>query len=469
MKPINTVVAIRLSDLTPERLFALARGTGYSRFPVYRERIVNLSGYISVYDVLHGDPERPIESYVTPAYFVPEFMKVNVLLQEFLEKEIQVAVVVDEYGGCSGWITREDIFEIVERLFAHIWRTVLGIEIPIPFPRLTYAEAMERYGSDKPDLRYGLELVDVSKVVAGSSFKVFASTVEAGGQVKGINARGCGTFSRKEVDDLTEIAKGFGAKGLAYMFVEDEGVRSPIAKFFTDEQIAALRAAMDAKPGDLLLFGADQPEVVATSLGRLRVHLAKQLGLAPEGEFRFLWVIDFPMFEWKPEESKYDFMHNPMSSPRPEDVPLLKAGWNTQAKPGSPEHPWTQIRANQYDLVLNGNEIGSGSIRNHRTDLQEEVFEILGFAKEQAYQRFGFVLDAFQYGAPPHGGIGAGFDRIVTLMAGVDSIRDVIAFPKTASATDLMMNAPSPVDPQQLRDLHIRVVEPEKKPSTSNQ
>jgi len=360
------------------------------------------------------------------------------------------------------FVTREEIFDVVERMWQHVFRTVLGVEIPIPFPRLTYAEAMGRYGSDKPDVRYGLELVDISEVASAGEFKVFSGAVAAGGQVKGINARGCGEFSRKEVDDLTERVKTFGAKGMGYVYVVPDGVRSPISRFFTEEQLAAIRTAMDAQPGDLLLFVADQPAVVAEALGRLRVHLARQLNLIPAGEFRFLWVVDFPMFEWKPEEGRYDFMHNPVSAPHPDDVDLLAAGWHTGAAPGSADHPWTRIRAGQYDLVLNGSEVASGSIRNHRADVQEEVFRILGISPEEAHRRFGFLLDAFQYGAPPHGGIAPGFDRMVAIMAGADSIRDVIAFPKTASATDLMMDAPAEADPAQLRELHIRVVPPEK-------
>ncbi|MBI3944645.1 MAG: aspartate--tRNA ligase, partial [Armatimonadetes bacterium] len=362
------------------------------------------------------------------------------------------------------FVTREDVFDVVERMWQHVFRQVLGVEIPIPFPRLTYDKAMGRYGSDKPDLRYGLELVDISTHVAESEFKVFAGAVAAGGQVKGINARGCGAFSRKEIDELTEFVKGFGAKGLAYFYVTNTGVRSPIAKFFTDEQTAGIVSALDGNPGDLLFFVADQPGTVAESLGRLRVHLARQLNLIPSGpEYRFLWVLDFPLFEWKPGENKYDFMHNPVSAPHPADEPLLAEGWHTTARPGGPEHPWTRARALQYDLVLNGSEVASGSIRNHRADLQEQVFAILGISPEQARSKFGFLLEAFQYGAPPHGGIAPGLDRMVAIMGGADTIRDVIAFPKTASATDLMMDAPSEVDPEQLRELRIRVVPEEKK------
>jgi aspartyl-tRNA synthetase len=292
--------------------------------------------------------------------------------------------------------------------------------------------------------------------VAETEFKVFAATVAAGGQVKGINAKGCGSFSRKEIDDLVEMSKEYGAKGLAYVIVEAGGLRSPIAKFFREEQLAALAAAMNAEPGDLLLFVADQPEVVANALGRLRVHLGRQLGLIPSGEFCFLWVVDFPLFEYKPEEGRYTFMHNPVSAPHPEHLPLLEAGWHTDAAPGSPAHPWTQALSLQYDLVLNGSEVASGSIRNHRAEVQKQIFAILGMDPGLA----GFLLEAFEYGAPPHGGIAPGLDRIVAILGGADSIRDVIAFPKTASATDLMMGAPSPVDPKQLQELHIRVVPP---------
>ncbi|MDH7568168.1 MAG: aspartate--tRNA ligase [Armatimonadota bacterium] len=358
------------------------------------------------------------------------------------------------------FVTRDDIFDVVERLWQHVFRTVLGVEIPIPFPRLPYAEAIARFGSDKPDLRYGLELVDLSSLVAGSPFQVFAGTVAAGGQVKGLNAKGCASLSRSEIDGLVDLAKSFGAKGMAYAYVEEGGVRSAISKFVGDQTMQEIAQAMGGEPGDLLLFVADQAPVVAEVLGRMRVHLARQLRLAPEGEFRFLWVIDFPMFDWKPDENRYDFMHNPVSAPLPEDVPLLAEGWRSKAKLGSPDHPWTRVRAAQYDLVLNGSEVASGSIRNHRPDLQEEIFAILGFPREEAQRRFGFLLQALQYGAPPHGGIAPGFDRMVAIMGGANSIRDVIAFPKTASATDLMMDAPSEVDPAQLEELHIRVVPP---------
>ena len=354
--------------------------------------------------------------------------------------------------------TREEIFDVVERMWQHVFQTVLGVEIPVPFPRLTYAEAMARYGSDKPDLRYGLELVDVSALVAGSAFKTFAEVVKAGGQAKGINAKGCARFSRKEIDDLTALVKGFGAKGLAYIYVEQTGPRSPIAKFFTEEQLAGIVKALDGQPGDLLFLVADQPGAVAEALGRLRTHLGKELGLQTAGELRFLWVMDFPMFEWKPDEGRYTFMHNPVSAPHTEDTPLLEEGWHTEAAGGSPEHPWTRALSLQYDLVLNGSEVASGSIRIHRVELQVQVFKILGMNRDQA----GFLLDAFQYGAPPHGGIAPGLDRIVAIMAGADSIREVIAFPKTASATDLMMDAPSEVDPKQLIELHIQLVPPEK-------
>ncbi|HEX3000162.1 MAG TPA: aspartate--tRNA ligase [Armatimonadota bacterium] len=360
------------------------------------------------------------------------------------------------------FVNREDIFDVAERMWQYVFKKVLGVDIAIPFTRLTYADAMARFGSDKPDLRYGLELVEISSLVAESGFKVFTGAVASGGQVKGINAKGAGSFSRKEVDELTLLVKEFGAKGLAYLYVDENGVRSPITKFFSEEQLASIVKAMDGKPGDLLLFVADQPSVVADSLGRLRIHLARRLDLIPKGEFRFLWVIDFPMFEYKPDEGRYDFMHNPMSAPNSEDLPLLAEGWKSTAAPSSAEHPWTRMRAEQYDLVLNGTEVASGSIRNYRTDIQEKVFEVLGISKEQAHKRFGFILDAFQYGAPPHGGIAPGLDRMVAIMGGADSIRDVIAFPKTASATDLMMDAPSEVDQKQLDELHIRVALPKK-------
>ncbi|MCC6443149.1 MAG: aspartate--tRNA ligase [Armatimonadetes bacterium] len=360
------------------------------------------------------------------------------------------------------FVERDDIFDVAERMMASMFRTVLGVEISIPFPCLSYTEAMARFGNDKPDLRFGMELVDFGDLAAGSGFRVFAQALSGGGQVKGLVAPGCAGYSRKQIDDLTTYAGAFGAKGLAYIALSPEGVRSPIAKFFTEERLRAIIDRAGAKEGDLILFVADRPEVVAESLARLRLHLGKTLGLIDLSAFRFEWIVDFPLFEYKPEDGRYTFMHNPVSAPFAEDEPLLDEGFESGVPLGHSDHPWSRARALQYDLVLNGTEIASGSIRIHRPELQEKIFRILGITPEQARDRFGWFLRAFDYGAPPHGGIAPGFDRIVAIMVGSESIRDVIAFPKTASAACPLTEAPSPVDPRQLEELHIRVIEPEK-------
>jgi aspartyl-tRNA synthetase len=341
------------------------------------------------------------------------------------------------------FVDREEIWSLMEDLLAAVFRETCGIAIATPFPRMAYAEAMARFGTDKPDTRFGMELVDVGPCVRGAEFKVFVQALGGGGEVKGICAPGMAGASRKDLDDLTEFAKGFGAKGLAWMKVAAEGIDAPIAKFFKPEEAAAIVHAMGGKPGDLLLFVADKPAVVAEALGRLRLHLAERLRLIPEGRYDFLWVTDFPLLEYDEVEKRHAAKHHPFTAPMDEDLPLL-------------ESDPLKVRAKAYDIVLNGTEIGGGSIRIHRQDIQQRMFERLGIGPDEAKAKFGFLLEALQYGAPPHGGIALGFDRLVALLAGVESIRDVIAFPKTQKAVCPLTDAPSPVTRDQLKELHIK-------------
>jgi aspartyl-tRNA synthetase len=341
----------------------------------------------------------------------------------------------------------DDVISVNEGFISKVFREALGIDVATPFLRLTYKEAMERFGSDKPDLRFGMELVDVTDLVRNCGFRVFADAAAGGGSVRAINAKGCGAkFSRKEIDSLGEFVKTYGAKGMAWIAVEGNEARSSIAKFFSDDEMKALLARVDAEPGDLICFVADKNNVVFDSLGALRAELAGRLGLLDKKDFRFLWVTEFPLLEYDEEGKRWTAKHHPFTSPMDEDIGFL------ESDPG-------RVRSKAYDIVLNGTEIGGGSIRIHSRELQARMFRLLGIDEEQARAKFGYLLDAFRFGVPPHGGIAYGMDRLVMLMAQKSSIRDVIAFPKVQNASDLMINAPDIVDEEQLKELHIRVVE----------
>ena len=344
----------------------------------------------------------------------------------------------------------DDVIDVNERLLAKIFKDILDVEVPLPIQRMTWQEAMDRFGSDKPDVRFGMELVDVSEVVKDSEFVVFKGALENGGSVRGINAKGQGEMPRKKIDKLVDFAKDFGAKGLAYIAIQNDGtVKSSFAKFMTEEEMAALVNAMDGENGDLLLFAADKNKVVWDVLGNLRLEIARQLEILDKGEYKFIWVTEFPLLEWNDEQERYQAMHHPFTMPMDEDLPLL------DIDPG-------KVRAKAYDIVLNGTELGGGSVRIFDRDIQNRMFEMLGFTPEQAQTQFGFLLNAFKYGVPPHAGLAYGLDRLIMLMAKEDSIRDVIAFPKVKDASCLMTEAPTRVEQKQLDELAIALVEAEK-------
>ena len=351
----------------------------------------------------------------------------------------------------------EDVLDVNERMLAFLFKEVLGVEVQLPIQRMTWQEAMDRFGSDKPDLRFGMELTDVSEVVKDCEFAVFKGALENGGSVRGINAKGQGAMPRKKIDKLVEFAKGYGAKGLAYIAIGEDGtVKSSFAKFMKKEEMTALISAMKGENGDLLLFAADKTKLVWDVLGALRLELAKQMNLLDKNEYRFVWITEFPLLEWSEEDQRFTAMHHPFTMPMEEDLQYI------DTDPG-------RVRAKAYDIVLNGNEIGGGSVRIHQNDIQEKMFEALGFTKEEAQKQFGFLLDAFKYGVPPHAGLAYGLDRLVMLMAKVDSIRDVIAFPKVKDASCLMSEAPDIVDEKQLEELGIAIRVQEEKDETTEE
>ena len=400
------------SRINPGRFYALAES------PQLFKQLLMVAGYDRYYQIARCMRDEDLRADRQP---------------EFTQLDIEM-----------GFITEDDILGVTERVVAAVVKAVLGLEVRPPFPRLAFAEAMRDYGVDKPDRRFEMKIGDVAGVARESDFRVFREAAEKGGHVRGIKVPGGQALSRKDIDQLTAYAGGFGAKGLAWMRVEEAGLTGPIAKFFKPDQLAEMQRTFAAKAGDLLLFVADEPTVVAASLGNLRVHLGHKLGLVPQEQLNFCWVTDFPLLEYDLETKRYVAMHHPFTSPKPEDMDRL------ETEPAS-------VRARAYDLVLNGVELGGGSIRIHRTDVQARMFKILGVSDEEAREKFSFLLDALKFGAPPHGGIALGLDRFVRILLGEGSIRDGIAFPKTQRGQDLMTGAPGTVDEKQLRDLHIRL------------
>jgi aspartyl-tRNA synthetase len=400
------------SRINPGRFYALAES------PQLFKQLLMMAGYDRYYQIARCMRDEDLRADRQP---------------EFTQLDIEMA-----------FVTEDDVLGATERVVSAVVKAVLGVEVRPPFPRLTFAEAMRDYGVDKPDRRFEMKIGDIAPVAKETDFRVFREAAEKGGHVRGIKVPGGQTLSRKDIDQLAAYAGEFGAKGLAWLKVEEAAMAGPIAKFFNAGQQAALRDTFAAKPGDLLLFVADEPTVVAASLGNLRVHLGHRLGLVPQEQLHFCWVTDFPLLEYDLETKRYVAMHHPFTSPKPEDLDRL------ETEPAS-------VRARAYDLVLNGVELGGGSIRIHRTDVQARMFKILGISDEEAREKFSFLLDALKFGAPPHGGIALGLDRFVRILLGEGSIRDAIAFPKTQRGQDLMTGAPGAVDERQLRELHIRL------------
>jgi aspartyl-tRNA synthetase len=355
------------------------------------------------------------------------------------------------------FVDEEDVMAFSERLIATLFKELLGIELKRPFDRMPYREAMERYGSDKPDRRFGLELIDLTDIFSNTEFKVFRQAIDNGGVVKAINFKGS-NLSRKEIDELTQFVQSLGAKGLAWIKVEEDKLNSPIVKFFSQEETQKLLERVQAEVGDVIFFSADKREMVYKVLGSLRLHIGKKYNLINTENFDVFWVVDFPLMEWDEEEKRFVSLHHPFTSPREEDIPLLKKALEVEDLEEKKKLVHS-VRARAYDLVINGYEVGGGSIRIHRREVQELVFRLLQISDMEAREKFGFLLDALKYGAPPHGGLAFGFDRLLAIMRGLDSIRDVIAFPKTQKGICPLTGAPDYVDPKQLKELHVKVVE----------
>lgn len=356
------------------------------------------------------------------------------------------------------FVTEEEVFSVVEGMMVYVFKKVLGVELKIPFPRLKFKEVMERFGIDKPDTRFEMQIKDLTESVSGSEFKVFSETIRNQGVVCGINFKGGGKLSRKEVDQLDEFAKKSGAKGLIFLARLSDGFKSPITKYVNPEELSSIAQGLNQEIGDIAFIVADQRKLVLESLGKLRLEIARKYNLIDKIKWNFLWVYEFPLFEYNPEEKRFDAMHNIVTMPYQEDLEKLDLGFKSSLPLDHPDHPWRNIRAHQYDLVLNGMEIASGGIRNHKRELQQKVLNVLGIDDQRAEKMFGFLLKALEYGAPPHAGIAPGLDRILALMTGSDSIREVIAFPKTTAAQSLMDSAPSEVDEKQLKELGIKIV-----------